>query len=456
MIDRSRAFKMGALFVFTGVLVGGGALAFRAKPGTGVFGTKKSIVTKEHLAQAFGDKNGFFKFPSEISIPLEVTRIGAPTSKAAGGSEDGRAPAEQAPGPEANESSESNDKLKAIVQYTFDPKLQESMEAMFRQYSPDYGAFVAMDAATGRVLAMVSYSRDPQMQDNLALRASFPSASVFKVVTAAAAIQERKFSADTQIQFSGANHTLYKSNILKTTYNRWTRHMSLKDAFGKSVNTVFGRLGAYTVGPEKLGVYAKRFGFNRSIGADLPMQEGRAPIGADAWDLAQTASGFTRENTMSPLQGALIAAAIANDGIMMEPYVVQSVHTAEGNSLYSAEPRVANIAVEPSTAREVRELMNETVSHGTSRKSFRGFFKGRLKELDVGGKTGSLTGMDPPGKYDWFVGYADGGNRRIAVAALTIHNKLWRVKSSYVARKAFENYFHDHPLPQRNIADARR
>ena len=439
MIDRSRAFKMGALFTFTGLLAGVGVFAYRANqnsPGAGIFSAKKRVVTKEHLALAFGDQNAFFKFPSEIEIPLEVTHMGAP---------------KESQGPIG-----TNDKLKAIVQYTFDPKLQETMESMFRQYSPDYGAFVAMDAVSGRVLAMVSYSRDPKMRDNLALRATFPSASVFKVVTAAAAIQERKFSADTQIQFSGGNHTLYKSNILKTNYNRWSRHMSLRDAFGKSVNTVFGRLGAYTVGSEKLGVYAKRFGFNRTIAADLPMKEGRAPIGDDAWNLAQTASGFTRENTMSPLQGALIAAAIANDGVMMEPYVVQSVHTSEGNSLYTAEPRVANIAVEPSTAREIRELMNETVTAGTSRKSFRGFFKGSLKGLDVGGKTGSLTGMDPPGKYDWFVGYADGGPHRIAVAALTIHNKQWRVKSSYVARKAFESYFQAHPLHERNIADNRR
>jgi beta-lactamase class D len=61
----------------------------------------------------------------------------------------------------------------------------------------------------------------------------------------------------------------------------------------------------------------------------------------------------------------------------------------------------------------------------------------------VGGKTGSLTGLDPEGKYDWFVGFASHGDQRIAVAALTIHRKLWRVKSSYLARKAIENYFKD-------------
>jgi cell division protein FtsI/penicillin-binding protein 2 len=302
---------------------------------------------------------------------------------------------------------------------------------------------------------MVSYSRDPAMKDNLALRATFPSASVFKVVTAAAAIGERQFSPETVIQFNGANHTLYKSNILKNNSSRWSRNSTLKDAFSKSINTVFGRLGAYTVGSAKLKDYADRFGFNRKIQSDLPMQEGSAPISADAdaWGLAQTASGYTRDNTMSPMQGALIAAAVANDGLMMEPFVVQSVYTPEGVALYGAEPRVSNVAVDSRTAFEVRELMNETIMTGTSRKSFRGFFHGDLKNLDVGGKTGSLTGMDPPGKYDWFVGYAGGGAHRIAVAALTIHEKQWRVKSSYLARKAFERYFKDHPINERSLAD---
>lgn len=434
MMVSSGALKKGALFVLAAAVVSTGIVAYRSSTsGVPVFGAKKSVVTKETLAQAFGDSNTFFKFPSEVEIPLGE-------------------------GPALKDPDDKGDKLKAIVQYSFDAKLQETMEATFKSYAPDYGALVAMDAATGRVLAMVSYSRDPAMKDNLALRATFPSASVFKVVTAAAVIQERNFNPNTLIQFNGANHTLYKNNILKTSH-RWSRYVSLKTAFAQSVNTVFGRIGAYNVGPEKLAVYANRFGFNRKIAGDLPLQQGNAPIpaGADAWDLAQTASGYTRDNTMSPLQGALIAAAIANDGIMMEPYVVQSVHTTEGTPIYAAEPRVSNVAIEPSTAAEVRSLMNETIARGTSRKSFRGFFKGPYRDLNVGGKTGSLTGMDPPGKYDWFVGFAGNGSQRIAIAALTIHQKLWRVKSSYLARKTIETYFQGNKKAvERNIADNSR
>ncbi len=334
-----------------------------------------------------------------------------------------------------------------IVQYALDSGLQKAMENLFKDYKPDYGAFVAIDAVTGRVLALVSYDgpgrkyRSPTGQNHLALRASFPSASVFKVVTAAAAIAEKDFSADTVIPYNGRNHTLYRSNVLKENYNRWTRYITLKEAFARSVNTVFGKIGVFVLSPASLRDYASRFGFNRKIASDLPAEESKAQFGDDQWEMAEAASGFTRDNRMSPLQGALIAAAIVNDGVMMEPWLVGSLHQQDGTKVYEALPKVASEAVDANTAREMRSLMRETVRRGTSRGSFRRFGRGFEDEVEVGGKTGSLTGDDPPGKYDWFVGYADNGPSRIAVAALTVHEKYWRVKSSYLARRAFEHYF---------------
>jgi penicillin-binding protein A len=293
---------------------------------------------------------------------------------------------------------------------------------------------------------MVSYAYDKDdLEENLALKATFPSASVFKVVTAAAAIEKKQFSASTVIPFDGRNHTLYRNNVLKTKYTRWTRYITLREAFARSVNTVFAKIGAFSVGADVLSDYAGRFGFNRKISADVPFDMGSAPITDEPWALAESASGFTRDNTMSPLHGALIAATVVNEGRMMEPYIVESVHTTEGTPIYAADPSLAAVSVDPRTAMEVRSLMRETITHGTSHGSFRGFFKrAGFRDLDVGGKTGSLTGFKPRGKYDWFVGFAESGNQRIAVAALTVHKKLWRVKSSYLARRAFERFFKDH------------
>lgn len=369
---------------------------------------KGNVLTKDEVAEVLENPASFYQFPTEADIALQ-----------------------------------GSEKVRAKIRYTFDSNLQKVMENLFQSYGPDYGAFVAVDATTGRVLSMVSYSRTRKNSDNFALRATFPSASVFKVVTAAAAIEAHKVSANTIIPFNGRNHTLYRGQILKSNITRWTRFITLKEAFARSVNTVFGKIGAYTVGPDGLRTYAGRFGFNRKIAADLPVQEGRAPIPDDVWGLAESASGFTRDNTMSPLQGALIAASVVNDGVMMEPYAVESVSKSDGSLLYTASPKVATVTMDPTTASEIRSLMKETVLHGTSRGSFRGFFRKDFMDFDVGGKTGSLTGFDPKGKYDWFVGYAHSGGRKIAVAALTIHEKQWRVKSSYLARRAIESYFKD-------------
>jgi peptidoglycan glycosyltransferase len=376
---------------------------------------KAQLLTKTVLARALGDSGAVQEFPGEMSIPVN----GKPTP--------------------------------VVVQYAFDPNLQDAMVTLFKGYRPDFGAFVAIDATTGRVLSMVSYSHGHALRENLALRATFPSASVFKVVTAAAAIAERNFNANTVVAFNGRNHTLYRSAIMKTRYDRWTRYMTLKDAFAHSVNTVFGRIGAFNVGADEMREYAGRFGFNRAIASDMPIQEGKAPITDDPWSLAETASGFTRDNTMSPMQGAMIAATIVNDGVMMEPYVVRSVHSMDGTELYEADPAVKQVSVNPATATEIRSLMRETVKRGTSRGAFRGFFRKAMAGIDVGGKTGSLTGLDPKGKYDWFVGYADNGEHKIAVASLTINEKAWRVKSSYVARRAFEAYFKD-KFPKRSTS----
>lgn len=365
------------------------------------------ILTKDKLADGLQDSGLIYQLPQEITL--------------------------DAPQPQ-----------KVTLEYSFDPELQRNVEELFKDFRPDHGAFVAMDASSGRILAMVSYSdraKTARELGNLALRATFPSASVFKVVTAAAAIAEKNYLPNTVIPFNGQNHTLYRRNIFHTGSNKYTRYMTLRQAFAQSVNTVFGKIGAFTIGAEGLREYANRFGFNREIASDLPVQPGRAFIPEDTLGLAEAASGFTRENKMSPVQGAMIAAAVVNDGLMMEPYAIQLAKTQDGKAIYQAEPQEAERAIDAKTANEIRELMRETVHSGTSKKSFRGFFKGDFVGLDVGGKTGSLTGDDPPGKYDWFVGYAQGGQEKIAIATLSIHGKYWRVKSAYLARKAIELYF---------------
>jgi penicillin-binding protein A len=156
---------------------------------------------------------------------------------------------------------------------------------------------------------------------------------------------------------------------------------------------------------------------------------------------------------MSPLHGALIAASVANDGIMMEPYLVESIMDQGGTQMYQVEPRPVGPVLDPNTAADLRLLMRETVKSGTSRKAFRMLTHTRqFSDVEFGGKTGSLMGLNPAGKTDWFIGYARYKDSRIAVAAVTVHQHIWRVKSSQLASEFFKGYLNDVKNRERTTA----
>ena len=329
----------------------------------------------------------------------------------------------------------------AVLEYTFDPAIQSMAEDLLDQYKPDLGVMVAMDAATGKILAMAAENRAFEIEGNPALESVFPSASVFKVVTAAAAIEEQKANPHTLIAYAGRNHTLYKYQVLREKVSGWMRHISLKDAFAKSINTVFGRLAVFELGKQPLKSFSTKFAYDVPIQAEFPIAESHAANPTTEFELAEMASGYTQNNVMSPIHGAMIAAAVANNGVMMQPYFLNAAYLKSGKTIYRAEPAIQSQAMTAETASEVKTLMRETVTSGTSRKAFHGFFRGKFSELDVGGKTGHLTDKKFGGRIDWFVGFAQAHGRKIAVSVLTMHKKYWTVKSSYLARRTIETAF---------------
>lgn len=326
------------------------------------------------------------------------------------------------------------------LKYSFDPVIQTAADSIFARYHPDFGAFAAIDAETGRILALSSFIKGGEDLGNLAIRGSFPAASVFKTVTASAALDQHKLTPNSITPFNGKSTTLYKRQVLHYKRNKWTRQPTLKNAYAKSMNPVFARIGIYTVGGEILEKYAEKFGFNQQIDSDLPFDTGNTRIDPhNNWNVAEAASGFTRNTTLSPLHGAMLAAAVVNDGVMMKPFIVKSGTAKEGMLLY--QPKIEQVAqpISVSTARAMRTLMRQTVKTGTAKKSFRRFLS-KHRGLDVGGKTGTLNGTDPKGKTDWFIGYAEQNGKKIAYAGVTVNKEKWTVKSHYVARKVIESW----------------
>lgn len=338
-----------------------------------------------------------------------------------------------------------NDETKKVnIEYTINEDLQKEAEKLLSSYKPDYGALVIMDAMTGEIKAMASFEKGKVSTENLALRGSYPAASVFKIITATAALDKYKLSPDTLVMYNGGNHTLYRKNVLYTKENRWTRKITLREAFARSINTVFGRLTFERMEPKDIEEYAIKFGFNKPIKSDLPFDTGFTQVPTEkTFELAEIVSGYNRVTRMSPVQGAMIASSVAATGVMRVPYIVKSLKDENGQVLWKPDPVTAAVTMTGEGAQRLKELMEATVKQGTSRKSFRTLVRDKkFHELELGGKTGSLQGDNPKGKVDWFVGYAIGGeNDRLAIGAITVNKQYWTVKSSFLAQSLFKKHF---------------
>lgn len=349
------------------------------------------------------------------------------------------------------------DVVTGTVEYTFDQKMHEGMADVYLKYQPDYACFVALDVETGAILNLTSFIKSDEQWDNLVLRSDYPAASVFKMVTAAAGLDLGKVSPNTVIPFNGKSTTLYKSQVLRHRETKWTRNPTFKESFAKSVNPVFARVGIFQVGADNLSKYANKFGFNQTLQSDFSLPPSRLGLSLQSqWEIAEAASGYTRDITLSPIHAAQMAAIVANDGKMVVPYMVKSVVSDGGQILYRARPEAAaKQVISQRAAQQLKDLMQETTRIGSARKSFKGIQRYKVyRGMEIGGKTGSLTGFSPKGRHDWFVGYAEKDGRTVAYASLIINKEKWYVRSAYVARQFIYNYFSDLMDGSAQVADA--
>jgi peptidoglycan glycosyltransferase len=332
-----------------------------------------------------------------------------------------------------------------VRHYSTDSSLYKTTANLFKQYRPLYAVAAIIQPKSGRVLALVSYRHDSArvLGDHLYLRSFLPAASIFKTVTAAAAIEKAGYTDSTILPVAGRNHTLYRFQ-LKREIDPWSE-MPFGEAYARSINPVFARIGMYAVGQNTLREFGERFGFNDHIPFDLPVDSSFMEIPADtSYAMAEVASGFNRTTSLSALHGALVAAAMVNEGVMPRPGLIDSIVKTDGTCLYRREPASWKNAVTVATAGELRSLMGRVVEMGTGRKSFRILKRCAWSStIECGGKTGSIH-VDTLGKIDWFVGYAvdhDNADRSLAISIATVHGALWTVHSGYIAAEIIRNYF---------------
>ncbi|GAB6142680.1 hypothetical protein JCM12294_01170 [Desulfocicer niacini] len=310
---------------------------------------------------------------------------------------------------------------------------------------PEIIAMVAMAPDTGKILAMAGYDRTlPDI--NPCIAHGYPAASIFKIITASAVLEHQLMGPDTQLFFNGGKYTLYKRQ-LKEVKNKYTSTTTLEKAFSQSINPVFGKLGTHELGPEKLTMQARQFGFNQELIADFHGYSGSMTVTEKPYQWAEVASGFNKTTTISPLFGAMITATLLNQGNIPVPYLVESISTHEGNIIYNCPNPAPRRAVPPATAATVMEMMTHTISTGTAKKAFRNYKKDAvLTRLIMGGKTGSLYNRDHTIKLDWFTGFAreKDGNQQIVVAILVGHGEYIGTRAGTFAKKIFQTYFGDY------------
>lgn len=318
--------------------------------------------------------------------------------------------------------------------------LQKRVHDFMAQKKVPYGVFVAIEPSTGRILAMTAYSSiDPQWGQN-AFFNLYPMASLFKIITASAALETKRITPETVVEFRGNSYSenpRYWDASPKGKNNK----MDVTYAMGKSINPVYGRVAGDIVGKASIMEYVRKFGFNQTLLPGTPAKESRADEPQSNHDLKLMGAGLDHEVKISPLHAAVIMAAIANNGRMMSPGLTDKLVNGRGEAREAHSPKEIRRLVLPETAAALTHMLSSTVTSGTSRRAFHDRRGRPLLDVQVAAKTGSIDGHDPRGHYSWFSAFAPTSNPRIALVALVINEDKWKIKSTQVGELALEEFF---------------
>lgn len=275
------------------------------------------------------------------------------------------------------------------------------------------GAAVVMNYQTGEVIALVSLPNfdplnitDATLADpgqpfwNRATQSVYPPGSSFKIITTASALANIPNVTEQDILCTGGLSVM--NQAIRDYGNAIHEKLSLRDAFRKSCNNVYA-LVALTLGDEALRETAEDFGFNDNfLFRDLVVENSTYPTAnRNQFELATSGIGQSAL-AATPVHMCMVAAAIANDGVMMEPRLLMNVTSASGSSRMTYQSKVYRTALPAGDAATLQAFMRDVVKSGTGTRA-------AVSGLTVCGKTGSaessLSGSDVT--YGWFVGYIE-------------------------------------------------
>jgi cell division protein FtsI/penicillin-binding protein 2 len=337
------------------------------------------------------------------------------------------------------------DSAKYKPNYTFNQELEEFIKKQLALYRPDFTSVVVMDNETGHILAAVDYARTKNIFGrDLAFTTTHPAASIFKVITAADLLENTHIKTDTEFSFTGRSTTLYRSQLKEPANRRWIRSLDLHKAFATSNNVIFGRTAIENLTPAGLKRMAEKFGFNKRLLEGVNLTPSFFTMAQDQYNLAELSSGLNTQTLMSPVHGAVIGSVVANNGLLRYPVVIKSLEGLQDKKVIFPPMKKDEVVLTPQSADDLRTLFMGTITQGTARSSFRRSLY-LLNKLEIGGKTGSITGGEPRGKRDWFVSYAksleDKNDKGISICVMIVNQKKWYIKSPLLAKNIMEYYY---------------
>ena len=281
-----------------------------------------------------------------------------------------------------------------MVKLTIDHNLQYVVERELAAGVVSNGAeaawCVVLAAKTGAVLAMASlpdyepehFNKYPkENQRNNAISINYEPGSVMKCITACAALNERIAGPDTLINTAHNDPRYYR---LPTDHgHKWDAFMTVRDAIVHSSNIVFGKLGV-DLGPKRLRKYMEEFGIGQKTGIQLPGEERGELPPLEKWDKVKWSRAPIGQGiSVTGIQLAAAYGAIANDGELLRPYIVESVTDADGVEIEHHEKEVVGHPCRPEVARSVRQMMLGVAKKGgTARRA-------AVRGYTVAGKTGT-------------------------------------------------------------------
>lgn len=319
------------------------------------------------------------------------------------------------------------------VEYTMDAELTRMVFRVLERGRVALGNVVVMQPTSGRVLAYASTD-----SEQFPPTRTYPAASLVKVITAAAALDAAPRTARLPCRYTGSPYRLTPSRIDPPAHGNT---ISLRRALATSNNQCLAQLAVHALGAPRLMAALDRFGW---LDSPAPGHAaGQADPGDEPYDLGKLGSGLAGTR-ITPLHAAQLAAVLVHGELVAPRWVERVVDPSLGRELEVPSPAAPRRVLSPQLTTELRSMLVDTTRVGTARRAFRGR-GGRplLGPVQVAGKTGSLSGKHPDGRYEWFIGVAPADDPRLVIASLVVQKPLWWRTSSQIAADVLHGIFCD-------------